>query len=79
MDGDIVAVTRHRPTTHESVILVAFTAFSYPDTNTAAQQRYIKPLKVEGSLDEIILEATLSHKNLKYLNNVVPATLCELK
>lgn len=68
MDGDIVAVTRHKPTTHESVILVAFTAFSHPEANSASNQRYIKSLKVEGSLDEVILEATLNHKS-RYLTS----------
>lgn len=62
IDSDIVAVTRHRPTTHESVILVAFTAFSHPSNN---EHRHIKPLIVEGVLDEIILEASLSHVNVK--------------
>lgn len=65
MDSDIVAVTRHNPKTHESVILVAFTAFSHPNIDAANYQRGIKSLRVEGVLDEIILEATLSHVNVK--------------
>lgn len=65
MDADIVAVTRHNPETHESVVLVAFTAFSHPDINAASYQRSIKPLEVEGTLDEIIFEASLSHTNTK--------------
>lgn len=65
MDTDIVAVTRHNPYTHESVILVAFTAFGHPPLNANDYQRNIKPLKVEGCLEEIILESTLSHKNIK--------------
>lgn len=69
MDSDIVAVTRHRPTTHESIILIAFTAFSHPSNYDNEQQRNIKPLQVEGVLDEIILEATLSHKNVKINGN----------
>lgn len=61
MDTDIVAVTRHNPETHQSVILVAFTAFSHPNSNANDYQRDIKPLRVEGTLNEIIFEATLSH------------------
>ncbi|XP_025834354.1 glycogen debranching enzyme [Agrilus planipennis] len=65
MDSDIVAVTRHNPLTHESVILVAFTAFGHPPLDAANYQRQIKPLRVEGILNEIILEATLNHISVK--------------
>lgn len=58
MDSDIVAVTRHCPKTHQSYILVAFTAFNQPDIHDV--QRYIKPLRFEGVLDEIVLEANLT-------------------
>ncbi|XP_068991673.1 glycogen debranching enzyme isoform X1 [Neodiprion pinetum] len=61
MDPDIVAVTRHSPISHESVVLVAFTSFKHPDTNANDLRRYIKPLRVEGVIDEILLEASLSH------------------
>lgn len=61
MDSDVVAVTRHNPETHTSYVLVAFTAFSHPDVNASNYQRNIKPLRVEGVLDEIFLEASLSH------------------
>ena len=65
MDTDIIAVTRHSPTTHESVVLVAFTAFNRPDPNANDLRRYIKPLRVEGIVEEIILEASLVHKSSK--------------
>ena len=65
MDTDIVAVTRHSPTTHESVVLVAFTAFHRPDPNANDLRRYIKPLRVEGIVEEIILEASLVNKSSK--------------
>lgn len=65
MDSDIVAVTRHSPTTHDSVILVAFTAFKHPDPNPIDLRRYVKPLRVEGVMEEIILEASLSHIEAK--------------
>jgi glycogen debranching enzyme len=61
MDPDVVAVTRHCPDTHQSYVLVAFTAFSHPPEDAAYQQRGMKPLRVEGVLDEIVLEATLDH------------------
>lgn len=67
MDPDIVAVTRHRPDTHESYILVAFTAFGHPPRDAGNYQRGIKPLRFEGVLDEIVLEATLSHVSVKYV------------
>ncbi|XP_014469825.1 PREDICTED: glycogen debranching enzyme isoform X4 [Dinoponera quadriceps] len=61
IDSDTVAVTRHSPTTHESVVLVAFTAFKHPDSSTHDLRRHVKPLRVEGIVEEIILEASLSH------------------
>jgi glycogen debranching enzyme len=63
VDADIVAVTRHCPETHQSVVLVAYTAFSYPDPYY--KRDYVKPIRVEGTVDEVILEATLIHKNTK--------------
>lgn len=59
MHPDIAAVTRHSPKTHESVILVAHNAFGYPDSN--AQPTHVRSLRFEGTLDEIILEASLTH------------------
>lgn len=60
MTPDVVAVTRHSPTTHESVILVAHTAFTNPDPMAGASG--VRPLRFEGDLEEIILEADLTHK-----------------
>lgn len=60
MHPDIVAVTRHSPQTHQSVILVAHTSFSYPDSK--AKPTGVRPLRFEGNLDEIILECELTHK-----------------
>jgi len=65
MDTDIVAVTRHSPTSHESVVLVAFTAFKHPDCNAHDLRRHVRPLRVEGIVEEIILEASLSHVDAK--------------
>lgn len=59
MHPDIAAVTRHSPKTHQSVILVAHNAFGYPNVN--AQPTQVRSLRFEGTLDEIILEASLTH------------------
>ncbi|XP_045534389.1 glycogen debranching enzyme [Papilio machaon] len=59
MDADVVAVTRHEPKSRKSVILVAFTAFSAPEPGFGG--RYVKPLRFEGQLDEIVLEANIRH------------------
>lgn len=63
MSSDIVAVTRHCPENHQTVVLVAHTSFSKPEdhmiptTSKKGIQTYgIKPLHVEGKIDEIILE-----------------------
>lgn len=60
MNPDIVAITRHSPTTHQSVILVAHTSFSYPHPHAGPTP--IQSLAFEGKLDEIILEASLVNK-----------------
>lgn len=49
----------------QSVILVAFTAFSAPDA--AAGARAVPALRFEGQLDEIVLEADLVHQDHKYV------------
>ena len=61
IDSDIVAITRHNSITHDSVILVAFTAFRHPESDADDYQRKIKPLEVEGKLVDIILEASIAH------------------
>ncbi|KAF2348981.1 Glycogen debranching enzyme central domain [Trinorchestia longiramus] len=50
---DVVTVTRHNPVSHESVVLVAYTSFSPP---AAIGTPYVRPLKVQGALKEIIFE-----------------------
>lgn len=57
MSYDIVAVTRHCPENHATVVLVAHTAFSKPPDGVVptTQNKYIqtteiKPLHVEGSV-----------------------------
>lgn len=60
MHSDIVAVTRHNPKTHQSVILVAHTCFSNPEPDAGSTG--VRSLRFEGFLEEIILEAELTHK-----------------
>lgn len=61
MTTDVVAVTRHCPVTHQSIVLVAHTAFNHPCAGT--QQEYIKPLVLDGRVEEVLLEAQVVHKN----------------
>lgn len=70
MNPDIVAVTRHSPATHQSVILITHTAFSYPHPN--AGPTFVRPLRFEGFLDEIILEAEFTMKGYTHFDR--PAT-----
>lgn len=58
MEADIVAVTRHNPKTHERIVLVAYTAFAYPD-QYFKRDGGIKDVIFEGHLEEIILEGQL--------------------
>lgn len=77
IDPDIVAVTRHCPTSHHSVILVAFTSFQHP--NDPCAKRYVRPLKLPGIVDEVIFEAHLVSENpsmkfvkdAKYINGLL--------
>ncbi|XP_055915816.1 glycogen debranching enzyme isoform X2 [Eupeodes corollae] len=70
MDPNVVAVTRHSPKTHESIILVAHTAFTYPDPYAGPTP--IRPLRFEGCLDEVILEAELRNKGPKPFDHPSP-------
>lgn len=55
MDFDVVAVTRHCPTSHDSVVAVCHTMFS--KKTDPKKLKYINPVRVEGVVSEVILEA----------------------
>lgn len=59
MNENIVAITRHNPNTHESIVLVAYTAYTYP--TKVDDHPYIKNLELEGNFETIILEAFLEY------------------
>ena len=63
INPDVVAVTRHCPVTHQSIVLVAHTAFGHPPEGAEHSGCQIKPLILEGILEEVVLEAHLAHKN----------------
>ncbi|CAG2116623.1 unnamed protein product [Medioppia subpectinata] len=57
-DVDTVAVTRHNPITHESVVLVARTAFHKPNDPKASP--YLNPLRIDGLIDKILFETRMT-------------------
>lgn len=60
MHPDVVAVTRHSPKTHQSIVLVAHNSFGKPALDCGPTG--VHPLAFEGNLDEIIFEGHISHK-----------------
>jgi len=63
VDADIVAVTRHCPSTHQSVVSVCRTAFwknhQYPSS--------VPPMFIPGKIEEVVLEArTVERKDGSY-------------
>ena len=60
MNFDVVAITRHNPSTHESVVAVCHTMFDKgTDPNSPAR---LKPVGVEGELEKVLLEAKIVKK-----------------
>ncbi|KAK3584948.1 hypothetical protein CHS0354_009632 [Potamilus streckersoni] len=75
MDRDVVSVTRHNPQTHESVVLVARTAFSKPFN--PEETGYVRPITIQGKVVEILFEGSVHHtdaykyvKNPEYINGL---------
>ncbi|KAM8838506.1 glycogen debranching enzyme isoform 2-T4 [Synchiropus picturatus] len=55
VDSDIVAVTRHCPSTHQSVVSVCRTAFWNPKTHQ--YNNSVPPMFIPGKIEEVVLEA----------------------
>ncbi|XP_030259204.1 glycogen debranching enzyme isoform X1 [Sparus aurata] len=55
VDADIVAVTRHCPSTHQSVVSVCRTAFWDPKTHQ--YDTNVSPMFIPGKIEEVVLEA----------------------
>ncbi|XP_069029313.1 glycogen debranching enzyme isoform X1 [Embiotoca jacksoni] len=55
VDADIVAITRHCPSTHQSVVTVSRTAFSNPKTHQYDAE--VPPMLIPGKVEEVVLEA----------------------
>ncbi|CAK9302640.1 unnamed protein product [Gordionus sp. m RMFG-2023] len=79
IDEDVIAITRHSPLTHKSIILVAYTVFKNIGNTVERHDKYIKPLTVPGIVEEIILEANLEYcpqgkgefkQDSKYMNGL---------
>ncbi|GFU16736.1 glycogen debranching enzyme [Nephila pilipes] len=60
-DENTVAITRHCPATHQSVIMIARTAFRMP--TKPKESSYVRPLRLQGTIEEIILEGGLEPVN----------------
>ncbi|XP_076018251.1 glycogen debranching enzyme [Genypterus blacodes] len=55
VNTDIVAVTRHSPSTHQSVVAVCRTAFWNPKTHQ--YDTNVPPMFIPGKIEEVVLEA----------------------
>lgn len=68
LDEDTVAVTRHCPSTHQSVVTVSRTAFKNPETQQ--YREHIAPMYIPGKIKEVILEAhTVERKAESYVKD----------
>ncbi|KAM6918647.1 glycogen debranching enzyme [Xenentodon cancila] len=83
VDADIVAVTRHCPSTHQSVVTVSRTAFWNPKTHH--YDTNAPPMFIPGQIEEIVLEARTVERNAgsykkddKYINGM-PEYTVEIK
>ncbi|KAF7223093.1 glycogen debranching enzyme isoform X2 [Nothobranchius furzeri] len=83
VDADIVAVTRHCPSTHHSVVTVSRTAFKDPKKNQYDDN--VPPMFIPGKIEEIVLEARTverdagSYKRDEKFINGMPEYTVEIK
>ncbi|XP_052775290.1 glycogen debranching enzyme-like isoform X2 [Mya arenaria] len=59
IDEDTVSVTRHNPVTHESIVLVARTAFNEPED--PEKTAHVRPITLEGVVETILFEIQTFH------------------
>ena len=57
MSTSVLLLTRHNPVNRKSVLLIAHTSFYQPNDKWDR----ISPLSIQGIIDEIIVESSLSH------------------
>ncbi|XP_010771562.1 glycogen debranching enzyme, partial [Notothenia coriiceps] len=83
VDADVVAVTRHCPSTHQSVVAVCRTAFWNPQTHK--YDTNIPPMFIPGKIEEVVLEARTVERHAgsykkddKYINGM-PEYTVEIK
>ncbi|RWS27560.1 glycogen debranching enzyme-like isoform X2 [Leptotrombidium deliense] len=57
VDDNVIAVTRHNPVSHKSVVLVARTSFSHPQN--PQDTGFIRQITIAGKINQIILETKM--------------------
>ncbi|KTG38347.1 hypothetical protein cypCar_00023081 [Cyprinus carpio] len=83
VDVDIVAVTRHCPSTHQSVVAVCRTAFKNPKHHRYTDE--VPPMCIPGKIEEVVLEARTverqadSYKKDERSINGMPGYTVEIK
>ncbi|XP_036446672.1 glycogen debranching enzyme-like isoform X1 [Colossoma macropomum] len=80
LDEDTVAVTRHCPSTHRSVVTVSRTAFKNPKRHHYRER--VSPMFIPGQIEEVIMEARMVErdagsyvKDEKYINGMPEYTV----
>ncbi|KAM5160944.1 LOW QUALITY PROTEIN: glycogen debranching enzyme-like [Callospermophilus lateralis] len=63
VDEDIVAVTRHSPSIHQSVVAVSRTAFRNPKTSFYSKE--VPQMCIPCKIEEVVLEARTIERNTK--------------
>ncbi|KAK2491013.1 hypothetical protein MC885_002083 [Smutsia gigantea] len=61
VDEDIVAVTRHSPSIHQSIVSVSRTAFRNPKTSFYSKE--VPQMCIPGKIEEVVLEARTIERN----------------
>ncbi|XP_019484890.1 PREDICTED: LOW QUALITY PROTEIN: glycogen debranching enzyme [Hipposideros armiger] len=61
VDEDIVAVTRHSPSSHQSVVAVSRTAFRNPKTSFYSKE--VPQMCIPGKIEEVVFEARTVERN----------------